>query len=226
MVQAAKKPPTMAKFQPCEYKNTGTPTTNHTSRAPNKATRAAASPLMPAFLANSSLADFDALALPIIGGTAQTTPMSTKTNKAAISQSEWAKPKACSITPPKKKPRPFMAFLLPVNHATHLKSWLLPPSSALAWACVILMADLLAVLVKSLATPQMPCAITTQATDIAMVQLGSSKESNTNPLICVSRPTVSMRWMPKRVANQPPIKLATMPAASYSRNKKAKANGE
>ena len=74
MVQAARKPPTMVKFQPCEYRNTGTPTTNQTSRAPNSATRAAARPLMPAFLANSSLADFEALALPIMGGTDSTTP--------------------------------------------------------------------------------------------------------------------------------------------------------
>ena len=89
-----------------------------------------------------------------------------------------------------------MAFLLPVNQATHLKSWLLPPSSALACACVTLMADLLAVLVRSLATPQMPCATTTQATDMAAVHAGLSSDSRVKPVICVTRPTVSMRWMP------------------------------
>src|SRR3990167_9097161 len=180
MVQSARKPPTMVKFQPCEYRNTGTPTTNHTSRAPNSATRAAARPLMPAFLAKSSLADLDALLLPMSGGTKPTTPASTSTSSPAMAQSECWKPSACSNTPPRKKPKPFMAFLLPVNQATHLKSWLLSWSSALACACVILMADLLAVLVRSLATPQMPCATTTQATDIAAVQAGLSSESRVN----------------------------------------------
>jgi hypothetical protein len=95
-----------------------------------------------------------------------------------MAHSESWKPSVCSSTPPRKKPTPFMAFLLPVNQATHLNSWLLPPSSALACACVTLMADLLAVLVRSLATPQMPCATTTQATDIAAVQPGLSSDSS------------------------------------------------
>jgi hypothetical protein len=63
MVHSARKPPTMVKVQPAAYRNTGTPTTNQTSRAPNSTTRAAASRLMPRFLANSSLADFRRLAL-------------------------------------------------------------------------------------------------------------------------------------------------------------------
>ena len=71
MVHSARKPPTIVKVQPEAYRNTGTPTTNHTSRAPNSATRAAASRLMPRFLANSSFADFEALLLPISGGTKQ-----------------------------------------------------------------------------------------------------------------------------------------------------------
>jgi len=87
-----------------------------------------------------------------------------------------------------------MAFLLPVNHATHLNNWLLSCAWAADW--VTLMADLLAVLVRSFATPQMPCATTTQATDRATVQLGSSRESRVKPVICVINPTVSMRVMP------------------------------
>ena len=113
-----------------------------------------------------------------------------------------------------------MAFLLPVNHATHLNSW---PE---ALPAVSLIADLLAVLVRSLATPHTPCASTTQATDIAADQCGDSIDSSRKPLICVTRPTVSMRWMPYRVASQPPIRLASTPAASYSRNRKASVNGE
>ena len=87
-----------------------------------------------------------------------------------------------------------MAFLLPVNQATHLNSWPAPCS----WACaeVTLMADLLAVLVKSLATPQMPCASTTQATDMATDHSGLSCASKLKPMICVTSPTVSMRVMP------------------------------
>ena len=154
----------MVKVQPCEYRYTGTPTTNHTSRAPNSTTRAAASTFTPVFLANSSLADLDALLLPIICGSEVTTPTSTSASSAAMAHSASWKPSVCSSRPPRKKPKPFMAFLLPVNQATHLKSW--PPPWFFAWSAVILMADLLAVLVRSLATPQMPCASTTQATDI------------------------------------------------------------
>ena len=87
MVQAAKKPPTMVKVQPTEYKNTGTPTTNHTSRAPNKATRAAAKALMPGLLANNSRAELDALLLPIMGGKLLTTPSSTTASSAAMAHS-------------------------------------------------------------------------------------------------------------------------------------------
>src|SRR5690606_2277629 len=95
--------------------------------------------------------------------------------------------------PPRKKPMPFMAFLLPVNQATHLKSWLLEPPPSCACALVTLMADLLAVLVRSLATPQTPCASTTQATDAAAAQPGSSMDSSVKPTIWVLRPTLSMR---------------------------------
>src|SRR5450631_3806898 len=145
MVQAARKPPTIVKVQPEAYRNTGTPTTNQTSRAPNSATRAAASRLMPRFLANSSLADFDALLLPISGGTKVMTPARTRASRPAIVHKDTWNPRRSSSRPPRKKPTPFIAFLLPVNQATHLNSW---PDAVLA---VSLMADLLAVLVRSLA---------------------------------------------------------------------------
>ena len=85
---------------------------------------------------------------------------------------------------------PFIAFLLPVKKATHLKS------CPLAWLAVSLMADLLAVLVRSLATPHRPCAPTTQATDAATVQSGDKADSIRKPRICVPSPTASMRAMP------------------------------
>ena len=101
-----------------------------------------------------------------------------------------------------------MAFFEPVNQATHLKSW--PAPSAL----VALMADLEAVLVKSFASPAMPCAATTHATASAADHAGSRADSMTRPAICRSCPITSMRGMPKRVASQPPPRLARMPASS------------
>ena len=145
---------------------------------------------MPRLLANSSRADFEALLLPISGGTKTVTPASTPASSAAIAHSEALKPSWSSSSPPRKKPTPFIAFLLPVNHATHLKSC---PE---AWPAVSLMADLLAVLVRSLATPHTPCDNTTQATDAAAVQVGESIDSSRKPVICVASPTVSMRWIP------------------------------
>ena len=61
---------------------------------------------------------------------------------------------------------------------------------------------------------EMPCAATTQTTDAAAVQAGASAESIRRPATCKPCPTASMRGMPKRVASQPPARLAKMPAAS------------
>ena len=61
---------------------------------------------------------------------------------------------------------PLIAFLLPVNTAIHLNNW---PE---ALPVVALMAELLAVLVRSLVTPRMPCASTTRATDGTTHQVG------------------------------------------------------
>jgi hypothetical protein len=113
-----------------------------------------------------------------------------------------------SNRPPTKKPAPFIAFFDPVNQATHLNNCPEPPSD------VALMADFEAVLVRSLATPAMPCAPTTHATDKAAPQAGLSAESKRRPAICRLRPVISMRGMPKRAASQPPPRLAKMPAVS------------
>ncbi len=77
-----------------------------------------------------------------------------------------------------------------------------------------MIADLLAVLVRSLATPHTPCAATTQATESAAAQSGETAESITKPAICVASPTASIRAIPKRVASHPPIRFAPIPAAS------------
>ena len=61
--------------------------------------------------------------------------------------------RSSSSSPPTKKPKPFIAFFEPVNHATQRNSW---PGAA---AEVALIADFEAVLVMSLATPAMPCAV-------------------------------------------------------------------
>jgi hypothetical protein len=59
-----------------------------------------------------------------------------------------------------------------------------------------LIADLLAVFVRSFATPHIPCAATTHATDIAAVHDGDSADSSRKPPICVLKPTATIRAMP------------------------------
>ena len=151
--------------------------------------------------------------MPIKGGSDSSTAARITASPAAMAQSAPAKPSTSSSSPPRKKPTPFIAFLLPVKKATQRNNCpeAAPPEAA-AW--VSLMADLLAVLVRSLATPQMPCASTTQATEKAALQPGDMAESKRKPRICVQSPTASMRAMPKRVASQPPTRLAPIPAAS------------
>ena len=104
------------------------------------------------------------------------------------------KPTSPSRLPPRKKPAPLMAFLDPVNHATQRNR---VPDAA---AAVSLIADFEAVLVRSLATPDKPCAATTQATDTTGLHPGSMADSISRPAICVANPIASIRVMPKRVA--------------------------
>jgi len=77
-----------------------------------------------------------------------------------------------------------------------LKSWPAPSAD------VALIADFDAVLVKSFASPAMPWAATTQATDAAAVQPGSSADSIASPATCSAWPTANMRGTPKRVASR------------------------
>src|SRR5271166_1278261 len=117
--------------------------------------------------ANSSRKDFDAFALPSVRGRLRAMPRNTAARRPAISHKAPGKPIVSSRRPPTKKPMPFIAFLEPVNQATHLKSWPEPPSD------VALIADFDAVLVMSFATPAMPCAVTTHVTDSAALRPGS-----------------------------------------------------
>src|SRR5262249_37859298 len=121
--------------------------------------RAAASRLIARDLANSSLKDLEAFALPNSEGRLNSIFASTTASSPAISQRADRKPTSSSNAPPRKKPKPFMAFFDPVNHATQRNNCPAPPSE------VALIADFEAVLVMSLATPEMPWAMTTQATD-------------------------------------------------------------
>ena len=77
-----------------------------------------------------------------------------------------------SRRPPTKKPAPFIAFFEPVNQATQRNNCPSRPRE------VALIADFDAVLVRSLATPAMPCAPTTQATDNAAPQAGIERRQH------------------------------------------------
>src|SRR5262249_4410673 len=164
--------------------------------------------LMARDLAKYSWNDCEAFALPSVRGRLSATPARMKTRTPAMSHKALRKPRVSNRRPPTKKPKPFMAFLDPVNQATHRNNWPEPPSD------VALIADFEAVLVRSFATPAIPCAATTHATDTAALQAGLSAESSSRPVICRVRPVISMREMPKRVASQPPPRLAKIPAVS------------
>ena len=94
-----------------------------------------------------------------------------------------SKPNNARSAAPSRKPKPLTAFFEPVSAATHLKSW--------PWALsgVSSLTALLAlILVRSLATPDTPCAAITNTTEAVMLQAGSSNVSPTNAAICSPRP--------------------------------------
>jgi hypothetical protein len=114
--------PTCQKFQPSTiYRKTGRPTTNHTSRDPNRKNRAAASRLTARLFENiwPNLAFLLAVPSPprissaVVSKAVITTP-------ARMNKEGW-KPTKYSSKPPTKKPTPFKAFFEPVRTATHLK---------------------------------------------------------------------------------------------------------
>ena len=112
--------------------------------------RAAANRLTPRDLPNSSFIVFDDFALPSWRGNSSKPATKITASNAAISHSAVLNPTRSSNSPPRKKPMPFIAFFEPVNQATHRNSCPLPSAE------VALIADLEAVLVRSLATPAIP----------------------------------------------------------------------
>src|SRR5215469_2194735 len=123
MNQDATNAPTCMKDQPSvEARKTGKPTTNQTSRAENKNSRAADSQFTAGLFENRVVnLTFD-LAFPIPPGNAATVPSRTINRPAAIATSEPTKPSAVSRAAPMKKPAPLSAFFEPVRRATHLNS--------------------------------------------------------------------------------------------------------
>src|SRR5579863_4506032 len=171
MVQIATKPATCMYCQPKPYRNTGRPTTNHTSREPNMKIRAAAMRLIARVLANSSRKLFDDFALPSVRGKENSTPIRTTASIAAISHNAGRNPATCNRKPPMKNPAPLVAFFDTVNHATQRNNCPAPSVD------VALIALFDAVLVRSFATPATPWAITTQMTDTTAPHAGSDRKS-------------------------------------------------
>src|SRR6056297_681366 len=126
------------------------PTTNHTSRAPKRQTRAA--------LSQFTFGDFDRISenfaplrpLGRPGGMAISTATRIAVSTAAIASTAQPNPSVASSAAPIRKPRPFTAFFDPVRIATQRKS---PPCAV---GARILTADFEDILARSLATPDAP----------------------------------------------------------------------
>jgi hypothetical protein len=103
-------------------RNTGTPTTNQMSRAPNRKKRAAESTLMARVLDRMVVNLALPLDRPMSAGSESTQPTSTSSSAPAMAHRDSRKPSTDSSSPPRKKPAPLSAFFEPVSTATHLKS--------------------------------------------------------------------------------------------------------
>ena len=143
------KPPTSVKLQPSvEYRNTGRPTTNQTSREPNRKKRAADSQLMAGVLENTWVNFGLDFILPTPRGNSRAVTIRTASSRPASTASAPRKPIHSSNAAPTKNPAPLSAFLEPVNAATHWNSFDSPPSPATA--LTLAFAD---ILFRSLAMP-------------------------------------------------------------------------
>ncbi|MDT4873180.1 hypothetical protein FQZ97_1084090 [compost metagenome] len=121
MIQAARKPPTSQKSQPnTVLRYTGRATTNQTSRAPKRNSRAAERMLIARLLENMSRNFGFALALPRSFFSITRLPSQIRASTAAMASTAPVKPSSASKAPPRKKPTPFRAFFEPVRMATHL----------------------------------------------------------------------------------------------------------
>ena len=133
-------------------RNTGTPTTNHTSRAPKRKKRAAESTFTSGLLESSPRKAAFAFARPSSRGSVASVSSHTAASAAAIAHSAPRKPSSDSSSPPRKKPAPLSAFFEPVSSATHLKS---APSASGGTSTLMELFAL--ILVRSFATPLSAC---------------------------------------------------------------------
>ena len=119
MTHAARNPPTCQKSQPSvEARNTGSATTNQTSRAPKRNIRAADSRLMARLFEKISRNFGLALALPRSRLSNSRLNSHTSSSAPAMIATAAANPTVASSAPPRKNPMPFSAFFEPVNAAT------------------------------------------------------------------------------------------------------------
>ena len=174
--------------------STGTPahrprTTRRVRRTAR--TRAAASRLMARLLANNSLADLEALLLPISRRHEADDADEDQRLQvpAAMIHSATAENQTPAATrPPRKKPTPFIAFLLPVKKATHLNSWPeASPAVSLDGGFAGGLGQVLGHAADALgqSPPRPPTRPPSTPAD--------SADSSRKPMICVARPTASMR---------------------------------
>ena len=130
-------------------RNTGTPTTNQTSREANRKIRAPASTLTARLLENICVNLADRFGVPRSPRISARVPSKAdRTSPASISSAVW-NPTVLSSRPPRKKPTPFSAFFEPVRTATHLYS---APGVSSGTTSFTALLEL--ILVRSLAMPE------------------------------------------------------------------------
>ena len=158
------------------------PTTNHTSRAPNRKSRAADSRLIAGSFENTSrnFAPLRPAGSPC--GINRATATRITARPAAIASTEGRKPTRASSEAPSANPSPLIAFFDPVRIATQRKRLLSPSGTS---SLTALFADILA---RSLATPDSPCTAITKGTETAIVQPGSSRERAASATTCSASP--------------------------------------
>ena len=158
------------------------PTTNQVSRAPNRNIRASDSRFTRGSVENTwaNFAAFEPFGSP--AGMNSTTASRIAARITAIRITLALNPMRPSRAAPRKKPKPFTAFLDPVSTATQRNS-APSPSGASSFT-----ADFDDILARSLATPDSPCTAITKGTDSAIAQLGSSRDRAKSATICSVRP--------------------------------------
>mgnify|MGYP003302600088 CR=1 FL=1 len=115
------------------------------------------------------------------------------------------KPSPRSNRPPRKKPRPFIAFFDPVSPATQRKSLPSGPPSTTS-----LMELLALILLRSLAIPEMACAHISQTT----LSICTGTKSIDNAISCKNSPMCIVLFSPIRAPSQPPVRLVITPKNS------------